>query len=150
MITTLQALLARHDGGPLVLTNGARLCRVLEVRDDAQECLVQTTDGKNLNRDFHDLHTTETLAAMEEAFLLPAPRKPYNGGELVLAMPLSSTGLRSGFVCVVRLNDTRGHFVGFFAQELGQATWGQGHYFMEDISAALAWAVKEAGLVRKF
>jgi hypothetical protein len=150
MITNLQALLAHHDGGPLVLADGARLCRVLEVREGDQECLVQTTDGKNLNRDWCDLTPTRRLVELEDDFKLPAPRKPYNGGELVLAMPLSSTGLRAGFVCVVRLNDTRGHFVGFFAQELGQATWGQGHYFMEDISAALAWAVKEAGLVRKF
>jgi hypothetical protein len=150
MITALQALLARHDGGPLVLTNGARLCRVLDVDEVRQECLVQDVKGKNLHRDWHDLHVTETLIAMEEAFRLPAPRKPYNGGELVLALPMSSTGLLAGFVCVVRLNDTRGHFVGFYTQGLGQATWDQGHYFMEDISAALAWAVREAGLIRKF
>jgi hypothetical protein len=150
MITTLQALLARHDGGPLVLTNGAQLCRVVEVREEAQECLVCTADGRHLNRDFRDLHATETLIALEAAFRLPAPRKPYNGGDLVLALPMSAAGLSNGYVCVVLLNDTRGHFVGFFAQELGQPTWGQGHYFMEDISAAIAWAVQAAGLMRKF
>lgn len=150
MINTLQALLAHHDGAPMVLTQGAQICRVIEVREEAQECLVRTADGRHLNRDFRDLYATETLIAMEEAFRLPAPRKPYNGGELVLALPMSSTGLLAGFVCVVRLNDTRGHFVGFYAQELGQPTWGQGHYFMKDISAALTWAVKEAGLIRKF
>lgn len=150
MITNLQALLARHNGGMLVLTSGAMECFVLEVDEEAQECLVRTALGKNLHRDFRDLYPTETLISLEAAFRLPAPRKPYNGGELVLALPMSSTGLLAGFVCVVRLNDTRGHFVGFYAQELGQPTWGQGHYFMEDIGGALAWAVGEAGLIRKF
>lgn len=152
MITNLQALLARHDGGPLVLTNGARLCRVLEVREDAQECLVQTADGKgqNLNRDFRDLHPTKTLVALEEAFRLPKPAKPYNGGTLILALPLSSANLSNGWVCVVLLNQAKESYVGFFTQVLEQPTWGQGHYFMENIQAALDWAVKEAGLIRKY
>jgi hypothetical protein len=134
----------------MVLTQGAQLCRVVEVREEAQECLVCTADGRHLNRDFRDLHPTELLVALEEAFRLPAPRKPYNGGQLVAAIPMHLESLSHGYACVVLLNDLRGHYVGFFAQELGQPTWGQGHYFMEDLRAALKWAAKYAGLSRAY